>query len=355
MRHIAFLLMSTLFLAGCAKESTDATGSPEVPELQISEGSADDAPSADEGSGQSSDDTVVAETEIASEAASSQATPVPVQAGSVAVTPDTTTIQFVGKHTDERPDRTGVFAAFAGSIQVDEGSQMVESISLEIDTNSLTTAIERLTTHLKSGDFFEVQEFPTATFQSTSVAKGSGAGQIDVRGNLNLHGVEKEISFPATVTMSDAGLTLTSEFVIDRTDFGITFGPDNIKSDIDLTVVVGQKTVPPEPAEGGGGGGRGGGGRGRRGGGGDPAALMERMDADQDGKLSGDEIPGPMRENLAEIDADGDGSVSLEELQQRMGRGGGRGRGRGDGGEGRGGPGGGPGGGDRPQRPPADN
>ena len=61
----------------------------------------------------------------------------------------------------------------------------------------------------------------------------------------------------------------------------------------------------------------------------DPARFFARRDTNSDGKLSGDELPERMRNNLSAIDTDGDEAVTLEELQQRMRRfrgGGGEGR-----------------------------
>jgi polyisoprenoid-binding protein YceI len=169
--------------------------------------------------------------------------PVPIEGGVAAIGPENTEIQFVGKHTDSRPDRVGVFQAFSGSIEVDSATQAIEAISVEIQTDSLLTPIDRLTNHLKSPDFFEVREYPTATFQSTAVASdGGSASPHRVTGELTVHGVTKEISFPADVRISDGGLTLTSEFVLDRTDFGMNYGPDQVKTEVPMTVTVGRKT-----------------------------------------------------------------------------------------------------------------
>ena len=60
-----------------------------------------------------------------------------------------------------------------------------------------------------------------------------------------LHGVTKEISFPATVQIGDEGLTLKSEFTIDRSQFGMTFGPDKVEKNVSMTIVVGEKTKSP--------------------------------------------------------------------------------------------------------------
>lgn len=78
---------------------------------------------------------------------------------------------------------------------------------------------------------------------------------------------------------------------------------------------------------GGGGGGRGPGGPGG-GGNFDPAQFVERIfsenDANEDGKLTGDEIPDRMKDRVADIDTDKDGAVSRAELEERFRSSGGR-------------------------------
>lgn len=86
----------------------------------------------------------------------------------------------------------------------------------------------KLTGHLKSGDFFDVANNPTATFDITSVE-----GNL-VKGNLTIKGITKAIEFPATLTNTDAGVKLSgATFEIDRTEFDIQFKSkkffDNLK------------------------------------------------------------------------------------------------------------------------------
>src|SRR3954463_16307757 len=145
---------------------------------------------------------------------------VPVQAGGAALTPQNTKIQFVCAHVGPRPDpRKGGFAKFNGKVQLDSTGKSLKSISVEIDTSSLFTEIDMLTNHLKSPDFFEVRRFPTAKFESTKIEPGTGTAQVT--GKLTMHGVTKEVSFPAVIEIDGAGVKLKSEFVIDRTDFGM--------------------------------------------------------------------------------------------------------------------------------------
>jgi polyisoprenoid-binding protein YceI len=176
-------------------------------------------------------------------ATAAELTPVPVAAGVAKLSPDNSKIQFVGTHVGAKPDpRTGGFAKFSGQVQVDSSAKTLKTVSIDIDTSSLWTEIPMLTTHLKSADFFEVRQHPAAKFTSTKITASEGKSQIT--GNLTLHGVTKELTFPAAVQIGERGLTLSSEFSIDRSDFGMTFGPDKVVNKVTLTVVVGEKTQP---------------------------------------------------------------------------------------------------------------
>jgi len=169
------------------------------------------------------------------------AAPAQIKAGVAALSPENTRIQFVCAHMKpKQPDpRTGHFAKFTGQAQIDAATKSLKSISVEIDTASLTTEIDKLTNHLKSPDFFEVRQYPTAKFESTKITPAQGKSEIT--GKLTLHGVTKEISFPATVAITPSGLSLHSEFSINRSQFGMTFGPNQVEDKVALTVTIGDK------------------------------------------------------------------------------------------------------------------
>jgi polyisoprenoid-binding protein YceI len=167
----------------------------------------------------------------------------PVKGGVATLSPENTKIQFVCAHSGAKPDpRTGGFAKFTGQAQVDPATKSLKSVTIDIDTTSLFTEIDKLTTHLKSADFFEVRQHPTAKFVSTKITPGS-EGKATITGKLTLHGVTKEISFPATALVSDSGLSLTSKFSIDRREFGMDYGQGKVENKVDLTVVVGEKAA----------------------------------------------------------------------------------------------------------------
>jgi polyisoprenoid-binding protein YceI len=146
-------------------------------------------------------------------------------------------IGFTGAKVTATHD--GSFEEFSGEISLDPSSVAASSVSVVIQMASLRIEPERLAAHLATPDFFDVARFPTATFQSTSVREGASA-QIDgkpathtVTGTLTLHGVSKEISFPAILTVEETGLSAKSEFVLNRRDFDIVYPgmPDDLIRD----------------------------------------------------------------------------------------------------------------------------
>ncbi len=170
--------------------------------------------------------------------------PVAVEKGKAALTPKNTTIQFVGTHAGAEPNpRTGYFTRFKGELAIDEATKTPTATSVEIETGSLITPIGRLTGHLQSPDFFAVRQFPKATFKSTKIeATDAAAGKYKITGDLTIRDAKKPVTFPAEMKVTDAGAVLTSKFKLKRSDFGLTFGPDQIVEDVAMTVTVGKPT-----------------------------------------------------------------------------------------------------------------
>lgn len=147
-------------------------------------------------------------------------------------------IGFVGaKITGTHP---GKFKSFSGEATVVGNAP--KQLSFTVQTDSLESDSEKLTGHLKAPDFFDVEKFPTSTFQSTAIVeKAAGDSTHEITGNLTLHGVTKAITFPAKVTTADDGVTGKAEFTINRKDFGIVYPgkPDDlIKDDVLLKITL---------------------------------------------------------------------------------------------------------------------
>jgi polyisoprenoid-binding protein YceI len=156
------------------------------------------------------------------------------------LTADNTKVTFVGTKTKPMPGKhNGGFKTITGTANWTGTDLTTLKINVEIDMKSTYTDTEKLTGHLKSADFFDVANNPTTKFESTKVEK-SGEG-YKVTGKLTLHGTTKEISFPARIAVDGGNLTLSSDFKINRHDWGVSFGKGMVDDDVSLTVKVGGK------------------------------------------------------------------------------------------------------------------
>ena len=110
-------------------------------------------------------------------------------------------------------------------------------------------ANKKLTGHLHSPDFFDVEKFPEATFVITSVkpfsgqvteAEESNKEELNIykvtdpthtiNGNLTIKGIEKNIEFPARIKVTDENVEAQAKFNIERKQWGITYEgqPDDL-------------------------------------------------------------------------------------------------------------------------------
>jgi polyisoprenoid-binding protein YceI len=128
-------------------------------------------------------------------------------------------IDFVGSKVTGSHE--GGFNQFSGEITLVDNDPASSRLSLTIDLTSLWADGPKLTGHLKSPDFFDVETYGTATFEMTGITGDAGA--YTVTGNLDLHGVAKSISFPATINVGEQEITAAAEFSIKRFDFGIVY------------------------------------------------------------------------------------------------------------------------------------
>jgi polyisoprenoid-binding protein YceI len=154
-------------------------------------------------------------------------------------------VEFVGAKVTRKHD--GSFGKFSGAIEAPDGKPESSRLSAEIDIASITADEAKLTGHLKSPDFFDVARFPGAKFTSTSVTPGGDKGATHtITGNLEMHGVTKSISFPATVKLTPEAADASAEFVINRKDFGIVYAgmaDDLIKDEVAIKLSIHAKKI----------------------------------------------------------------------------------------------------------------
>jgi polyisoprenoid-binding protein YceI len=90
----------------------------------------------------------------------------------------------------------GTFKEFDGSFSFDAEQPEASKVNVTLQTASIDSNHAERDKHLRSDDFLNVSEHPTATFESTSV-KSTGEGTADITGDLTLNGVTKPVVIAA--------------------------------------------------------------------------------------------------------------------------------------------------------------
>lgn len=122
----------------------------------------------------------------------------------------------------------GRFTEFSGIVQIDEQRPENSSVAMTIDASSVDTNTAERDQHLRSADFFHVENHPTVTFRSSRITK-RGPDTYDLTGTLTIRGVSKEITFPVThlgVAKDPWGTTragFEAATTLNRRDFGLVW------------------------------------------------------------------------------------------------------------------------------------
>lgn len=108
------------------------------------------------------------------------------------IDPTHSEIQFKVKHL-VISTVTGNFKSFNGALETEGDSFENASVSFEADIDSITTNNEDRDNHLKSDDFFNAEQFPKLTFESTSFTS-TGDNTYELTGNLTIRDITKEVT-----------------------------------------------------------------------------------------------------------------------------------------------------------------
>jgi polyisoprenoid-binding protein YceI len=121
----------------------------------------------------------------------------------------------------------GQFNRIAGSIYFDPTNIDNSSVELTIDVSSIFTGVPKRDDHLRSPDFFDMQQYPTISFKSIRITSVNGT-QVKVTGDLTIHGITRQITVPVEISgpVKDPfgdGLSLgfAASAIINREDYGI--------------------------------------------------------------------------------------------------------------------------------------
>lgn len=138
----------------------------------------------------------------------------------------------------------GEFLDFDGGFNFTPDNWSNSEVSVSIDTPSLTLNDDKWDKHVKNPDFFNVEKFPTMTFNSTKVESTDGkTGKV--YGNLTMLGVSKPVVLDVTFNKAAihpsskryvAGFSGTT--TVKRSEFGMKYGVPVIGDEIEVRLEV---------------------------------------------------------------------------------------------------------------------
>jgi polyisoprenoid-binding protein YceI len=157
-------------------------------------------------------------------------TPTETEAGARAtwtLDPSHSTVEFTAKHMMITTVK-GRFAELEGTIVADEQDFASSSVDVTIKAASIDTRSEQRDTHLRSGDFLDVEHFPDVSFRSTRI-EGASKESFRLIGDLTIRGTTRPITLD--VTYEGAGkdpwggtrVSFSAAGKIDRRDYGLTW------------------------------------------------------------------------------------------------------------------------------------
>jgi polyisoprenoid-binding protein YceI len=153
----------------------------------------------------------------------------------------------------------GRFGAVTGTVQVDETNPANSKIDVTIDVASIDTRQEMRDNHLRSADFFDVENHPKLHFVSKKI-EGDTTGEFHVVGDLSIRGTTREIKLEASLqgrAMDPWGndrAGFEAKGKLSRADFGLTWNQaleaggvavgDEVKITIDVELVKAPTEAP---------------------------------------------------------------------------------------------------------------
>ena len=148
-----------------------------------------------------------------------------LEKGTWSLDPAHTFVNFTVRHMAVAKVR-GRFTALSGTIEAGERPED-SSVSVSIDAKSIDTGVEDRDQHLRSGDFLDVENYPTLTFESSAVRETDSGfeidGQLTIRGVTRAVTLEAELGGVATDPWDNERAFFSATTEIDREDWGLTW------------------------------------------------------------------------------------------------------------------------------------
>ena len=171
-------------------------------------------------------------------------------AGDYTIDPAHTRLGFSARHAMVATVR-GSFKEFTGTAHVDTANPANSKVEISIVANSIDTGQQQRDDHLRSGDFFESEQYPDITFTSTDVSRDGDDWTIT--GDLTIKGITHSVAVPFEFTGSaqdpfgNTRIGFEGEATIKRSDWGMSFNAaletggvlvsDKIKLQFDVSAI----------------------------------------------------------------------------------------------------------------------
>ena len=121
----------------------------------------------------------------------------------------------------------GQFTGISGVLHLDESDVANSRVEVAVDARSINTRDPQRDAHLKSADFFDVEQYPSLSFRSTRIDR-MGDGELAVTGDLTIRGVTGAVVFqvegftpPARDPWGGTRIGLSATTKINRKDYGL--------------------------------------------------------------------------------------------------------------------------------------
>lgn len=137
----------------------------------------------------------------------------------------------------------GSFGDYDALVCIDPKDPGANSVRVSVDLTTVNSGISELDEALRGGDFFAVDRWPTATFESDSVT-AEGPDSYTASGTLSIRGQSKPLEVPFEFHVTGNCATASGSTTIKRLDYGIGQGEwsdtkwvgDDVEIDFDVTL-----------------------------------------------------------------------------------------------------------------------
>ncbi len=144
-------------------------------------------------------------------------------------------VSFIADVTGE--ETLGVFTESSVTAEIEKSNLPGSSIVARVQTASVVSDNDQVAGSLPDADWFDVESYPEAVFQSTAIELVSD-GEVNVTGDLTLKATTQSITFPMTLAEEDEVIVARGEFAVDRREYDIGMQSQDNDDFVGFNVII---------------------------------------------------------------------------------------------------------------------